>query len=359
MLSGPVLVTGGAGFIGSNFVRMLVGDGVPVINLDALTYAGNPANLEGLPEDLHTLVPGSINDGGLVRALLSRHRPAAIVNFAAESHVDRSIDAPSIFIETNINGTFEMLGAALDWWSALEGREKDQFRFLHVSTDEVYGSIGEGAFTEDSAYAPNSPYAASKASADHLVRAFNRTWGLPTLVTNCGNNYGPYQFPEKFVPLMIINGLEGRPLPVYGDGSNVRDWIHVEDHCRGLRRVLEAGAPGETYNLGGAEGERSNLDVVETLCGVLDEKGPGPDGKAHRDLLSFVKDRPGHDFRYAIDAGKARRELGWEAETGFQSGIRGTVDWYVENRAWWEAIRAGTYGGQRLGLDRPGAGSKE
>ena len=348
----PILVTGGAGFIGSNFVLGTVAAGRPVVTLDALTYAGNLANLAPVSDRPdHRFVHGAIEDGALLARLFTEHRPGAVINFAAESHVDRSIDDPGAFIRTNIDGTFVLLEAALTHWRSLADDEKHRFRLLHVSTDEVYGSIAEGAFVEDSPYAPNSPYAASKAAADHLVRAYNRTYGLPTLITNCGNNFGPRQFPEKLIPLMLLNAIEEKPLPIYGDGGNVRDWIHVEDHCRALSRVLAAGRPGETYNVGGGGG-RSNLEVVEALCAVLDAVHPRPGGGRHAALVTFVTDRPGHDRRYAIDSAKLERTLGWRPEIGFAEGLRQTVAWYLENRAWWEAIRSGAYRGARLGLDR-------
>ncbi len=352
----PFLVTGGAGFIGSNFVHLALARGLGVVNLDALTYAGNPANLDGaMDAEGHIFVHGSINDGGLLERLMAEHRPSAVLNFAAESHVDRSIDAPEDFLRTNVDGTFRLLEAARAHWRRLADDERRAFRFLHVSTDEVFGSIDEGRAAEDAAYAPNSPYAATKAAADHLVRAYNRTYGLPTLITNCGNNYGPRQFPEKLVPHLIVNALEGLALPVYGDGLQVRDWIHVEDHCRALLRVLEAGAPGETYNVGGDE-ERPNLEVVETLCRALDELRPRANGAAYSELISFVADRPGHDRRYALDARKIARDLDWRPQVAFEDGIRRTVGWYLDNRPWWEDIRSGVYRGDRLGLGR-GAGA--
>jgi len=347
-----ILVTGGAGFIGSNFVLRAIAGGRAVVTLDALTYAGNLRSLApAIDAPGHRFVHGSINDRALVAKLLAEHRPGAIVNFAAESHVDRSIDAPQDFIATNVNGTYELLEAALAYWQATDGAAREGFRFLHVSTDEVYGSIAKGRANEDSAYAPNSPYAASKAAADHLVRAFNRTYGLPTLVTNCGNNYGPRQFPEKLIPLVLLNALEEKKLPVYGDGQNVRDWLYVEDHCRALLRVLEAGRPGETYNVGG-DGERSNISVVESLCAILDGLRPRPGGAPYAELIEFVDDRPGHDRRYAIDARKIRRRLGWRPEVPFEDGLRRTAAWYLDNRVWWEAIRSGAYRGDRLGLGR-------
>ncbi len=344
MMPGTILVTGGAGFIGSNFVLDWLGNaGEPVVNLDLLTYAGNPANLRALDGDgRHRLVPGDIGDGELVAALLREHRPRAIVHFAAESHVDRSIVDPGAFLRTNIDGTYRLLEAASAYWSALEGEARAGFRFLHVSTDEVYGSLGpaDPAFTEQTPYAPNSPYAASKASSDHLVRAYHHTYGLPTLTTNCSNNYGPFQFPEKLIPLMVLNALEAKPLPVYGDGQNVRDWLFVGDHCRAIRAVLERGRPGEVYNIGGAS-ERTNMQVVHAICDTLDELAPGP--APRRDLIRFVTDRPGHDRRYAIDARKIERELGWTPSVPFEQGIRATVEWYLANLAWVEDVRTGAY----------------
>ncbi len=339
-----ILVTGGAGFIGSNFVLDWLRDsGEPVLTLDLLTYAGNPANLRALDGNRrHRLVPGDIGDGELVTALLREHRPRAIVHFAAESHVDRSIVDPGAFLRTNIDGTYRLLEAARAYWAALDEEARAGFRFLHVSTDEVYGSLGpaDPAFTEQTPYAPNSPYAASKAASDHLVRAYHHTYGLPTLTTNCSNNYGPFQFPEKLIPLMILNALERKPLPVYGDGQNVRDWLFVGDHCRAIRAVLERGRPGEVYNVGGAS-ERTNMQVVHAICDTLDELAPGSSGR--RDLIRFVTDRPGHDRRYAIDARKIERELGWTPSVPFEQGIRATVEWYLANLAWVEDVRTGAY----------------
>jgi dTDP-glucose 4,6-dehydratase len=345
-----LLVTGGAGFIGANFVHQAVADGLRVVNLDKLTYAGNPetlGSLQGNPG--HVFVHGDIGDRDLVTRLLREHRPDAIVNFAAESHVDRSIDGPAAFVETNVVGTLAMLESARDYWRELEDEARTGFRFLHVSTDEVYGSLGEtGKFTEDTPYAPNSPYSASKASSDHLVRAFHHTYGLPVLTTNCSNNYGPYQFPEKLIPLVLHKALAGEPLPVYGDGRQVRDWLYVGDHCAAIRRVLEAGRVGETYNVGG-NAERENLTVVKTLCALLDERQPLPDGKAREELITFVADRPGHDRRYAIDASKLESELGWTPSESFDSGMRRTVDWYLEHASWVEHVLDGSYRLQRLG----------
>ncbi len=339
-----ILVTGGAGFIGSNFVLGWVREvGTPVVNLDLLTYAGNPANLQALDGDArHRLVQGDIGDASLVRALLRDHRPRAILHFAAESHVDRSILDPEAFLRTNVEGTHRLLAGALDYWRELDGDNRARFRFLHVSTDEVYGSLGahEPAFTEETRYAPNSPYAASKAASDHLVRAYHHTYGLPVLTTNCSNNYGPFQFPEKLVPLMILNALEHKPLPVYGDGQNVRDWLFVEDHCRAIRTVLARGQLGEVYNIGGAS-ERTNLQVVGEICDVLDAWKPGP--RPRRELIDFVTDRPGHDRRYAIDAQKIERELNWAPSVPFERGIRETIAWYLQNLPWVHDVRTGAY----------------
>jgi dTDP-glucose 4,6-dehydratase len=352
-----IFVTGGAGFIGSNFVHRAAAEGRATIVLDALTYAGNRANLDGMPAAAkHVFVHGSINDRALVARLLNEHRPAALVNFAAESHVDRSIEDPGAFVRTNIDGAYELLEAAHAYWRTLDKTAAASFRFLHVSTDEVYGSIADGRFTEDSRYAPNSPYAASKASADHLVRAYHRTYGLPALITNCGNNYGPRQFPEKLIPHMIARALEGGALPVYGDGQHMRDWLYVEDHCRALLRTLERGRPGETYNIGGAP-DRTNLTVVETLCAALDRQQPRADNKPYKAQIAFVADRPGHDRRYAIDGGKIARELDWTAEIEFERGLDQTVAWYLANRAWLTAISAAGYKGERIGLARSAAGA--
>ncbi|SMF94640.1 dTDP-glucose 4,6-dehydratase [Methylomagnum ishizawai] len=349
-----ILVTGGAGFIGGNFVlRQIARGGIHVVNLDALTYAGNLDTLESVKDDpRHTFALGSIGDRNLVDYLLDRHQPAAIVNFAAESHVDRSIDSPEAFVQTNLLGTFQLLEAARKYWRRLSGEAHDNFRFLHVSTDEVYGTLGEtGFFTEDSPYQPNSPYSASKAGSDHLVRAYFHTYGMPVLTTNCSNNYGPYQFPEKLIPLVTQNAMHGKPLPVYGTGSNIRDWLYVEDHCRAIERVLEAGIPGEVYNVGG-NNEKTNLDVVHTICDLLDEMLPDSPHRPHRQLITFVADRPGHDQRYAIDAGKMRRELGWEPLETFETGLRKTVRWYLDNQTWCGRVMDGSYRGERLGLER-------
>lgn len=341
-----ILVTGGAGFIGSNFVLSWIGNiGSPILNLDLLTYAGNPANLESLGVDRrHSLVQGDIADAALVASLLQERRPRAIVHFAAESHVDRSIVAPDAFIRTNVQGTFTLLEQAKAYWSGLDETDKKRFRFLHVSTDEVYGTLAadDPAFSETTAYSPNSPYAASKAASDHLVRAYHHTYGLPTLTTNCSNNYGPFQFPEKLIPLMILNALEGKPLPVYGDGANVRDWLFVEDHCSAIRTVLERGRVGETYNIGG-NSERKNIDVVNTICDLVDEMQPDPALGPRRKLITFVKDRPGHDRRYAINAVKIASELGWEPAERFESGLRRTVRWYLDHMEWVENVRSGNY----------------
>ncbi len=339
-----ILVTGGAGFIGANFVLdWIVQEGTPVVTLDKLTYAGNIANLASLKNDArHVFAKGDINDRALVAGLLKTHQPQAIVHFAAESHVDRSIHGPGEFVQTNIVGTFSLLEEARAYWNSLEGTAKERFRFLHVSTDEVYGSLGDSdpAFSETTPYAPNSPYAASKAGSDHLVRAFHHTYGLPVITTNCSNNYGPLQFPEKLIPLMILNALAGKPLPVYGNGKNVRDWLYVGDHCAGIRAALARGKPGETYNIGG-NSEKTNLEVVHALCAILDEMRPA--GAPHARQITFVEDRAGHDWRYAIDAGKIRRELGWEPQERFDSGLRKTVKWYLENNEWVQSVTSGDY----------------
>jgi dTDP-glucose 4,6-dehydratase len=326
-----LLVTGGAGFIGSNFVlSSLAAGGEPIVNLDKLTYAGSLENLASLAGDArHVFVQGDICDRPLLRQLFTRHRPRAVVHFAAESHVDRSIEGPAEFIQTNLVGTFSLLEEARGWWASLGAADRQGFRFLHVSTDEVYGSLEAGApaFTEAHPHQPNSPYAASKAGADHLVRAYHHTYGLPVLTTNCSNNYGPRQFPEKLIPLMIAQALAGQPLPVYGDGLNVRDWLYVDDHCEAIRLVLEKGRPGETYNIGGAS-EKSNLEVVQALCALLDEARPRASGR-YAELIAMVRDRPGHDRRYAIDASRMQRELGWRPRESFDSGLRKTVGWYL------------------------------
>ena len=344
------LVTGGAGFIGGNFVLRAVAQGVKVINLDALTYAGNLdtlASLQGNP--LHVFTQGDIGDRDLVAQLLAAHQPDAVVNFAAESHVDRSIDGPGAFIQTNVVGTLGLLESARDYWKALAGERRERFRLLHVSTDEVYGSLGDtGKFTEATPYAPNSPYSASKAASDHLVRAFHHTYGLPVLTTNCSNNYGPYHFPEKLIPLIIARALAGEPLPVYGDGRNVRDWLFVGDHCSAIRTVLEKGRVGETYNVGG-NAEKQNIEVVHTVCALLDARAPREDGQPRSSQITFVADRPGHDRRYAIDASKLRDELGWEPAYTFEQGIAETVDWYLSNQDWVERVLDGSYRLERIG----------
>jgi dTDP-glucose 4,6-dehydratase len=344
------LVTGGAGFIGSNFVLDAVASGVRVVNLDALTYAGNLDTLSPLAgDDNHVFVHGDIGDRELVAGLLTRYRPDAVLNFAAESHVDRSIDGPAAFVHTNVVGTLSLLEAVRDYWKTLEGRAGADFRFLHVSTDEVYGSLGDtGKFSEKTPYAPNSPYSASKAASDHLVRAFHHTYGLPVLTTNCSNNYGPYQFPEKLIPLVIAKAIAGEALPVYGDGTNVRDWLYVGDHCAAIRTVLERGRVGETYNVGG-DAERRNIDVVETICVLLDQRRPRADGQPRASQITFVKDRPGHDRRYAIDASKLKSELGWKPGHTFENGIAETVDWYLENQAWVGRVLDGSYRLERIG----------
>ncbi|HEY4560491.1 MAG TPA: dTDP-glucose 4,6-dehydratase [Lysobacter sp.] len=344
------LVTGGAGFIGGNFVLDAVRRGIRVINLDALTYAGNLDTLAGLDgHPGHVFVQGDIGDADLVARLLAEHRPDAVINFAAESHVDRSIDGPAAFVQTNVVGTLSLLERTRDYWRSLEGTARDAFRFLHVSTDEVYGTLGEtGKFTETTPYAPNSPYSASKAASDHLVRAFHHTYGLPVLTTNCSNNYGPYQFPEKLIPLIIARALAGEALPVYGDGRNVRDWLYVGDHCSAITRVLEAGRVGETYNVGG-DAERENIEVVRTICRLLDARRPLSDGRARESLITFVADRPGHDRRYAIDASKLKDELGWAPTVTFEQGIERTVDWYLDNQAWVNRVLDGSYRLERIG----------
>jgi dTDP-glucose 4,6-dehydratase len=342
----PILVTGGAGFIGSNFVLGWLADNLgPVVNLDLLTYAGNPGNLAAVQDDPnHIFVHGDICDAALIEQLLQKHRPRAILHFAAESHVDRSITGPEAFLKTNIEGTFTLLKAARTYYETLTGAERDAFRFLHVSTDEVYGTLtpDEPAFHEETPYAPNSPYAASKASSDHLVRAWVHTYGLPALITNCSNNYGQFQFPEKLIPLMILHALAGKPLPIYGDGQQIRDWLFVEDHCSALRAVLAQGRIGETYNVGGGN-QRSNLEVVKTLCTLLDELLPDSKFVPHSRLITYVQDRPGHDRRYAIDARKLESELDWHAQQSFESGIRRTVQWYLANSAWIENVTSGAY----------------
>ncbi len=341
-----LLVTGGAGFIGANFVLdWLAASDEPVINLDKLTYAGNPETLASLQGDArHQLVQGDIGDADLVSRLLAQHRPRAVVNFAAESHVDRSIHGPGEFIETNIVGTFRLLESVRGYWSGLAEDAKASFRFLHVSTDEVYGSLAkdEPAFAETHRYEPNSPYSASTAASDHLVRAWHHTYGLPVLTTNCSNNYGPYHFPEKLIPLMIVNALAGKPLPVYGDGMQIRDWLYVKDHCSAIRRVLDAGRMGETYNVGGWN-EKPNIEIVQTICQLLDEMRPKADGGSYASQITYVTDRPGHDRRYAIDARKLEAELGWKPAETFETGIRKTVEWYLTNTEWVAHVQSGAY----------------
>ena len=347
-----ILLTGGAGFIGSNLVRYLVREkGVTVINLDKLTYAGNMESLRDLEGDpRHIFIQGDICDREFIQNLLSRHRPSAVMHLAAESHVDRSIDGPGAFISTNINGTFALLEAVRAYWGGLERDAALAFRLLHVSTDEVYGSLGDkGFFTEKTPYAPNSPYSASKAASDHLVRAYHHTYGLPTLTTNCSNNYGPNQFPEKLIPLVILNALDGKDLPVYGTGKNVRDWLYVEDHCNALWTVLQSGRPGETYNIGG-NNERANIEVVHTVCDLLDRMYPRSNNASYKDLIRFVKDRPGHDLRYAIDATKMKRELNWSPQETFETGMEKTVRWYLDHLEWCRRVQDGTYQRERLGL---------
>lgn len=341
-----ILITGGAGFIGSNFVLdWLAQSDEVVVNLDALTYAGNMTNLTSLTGDArHMFVKGSIANSDLVARLLREHSPRAVINFAAESHVDRSIHGPEDFIQTNIVGTFRLLEAVRAYWHGLEATAKASFRFLHVSTDEVYGSLEKNApaFTEEHRYEPNSPYSASKAASDHLVRAYHHTYGLPVLTTNCSNNYGPYHFPEKLIPLMIVNALAGKPLPVYGDGQQIRDWLYVKDHCSAIRVVLSRGKPGEVYNIGGWN-EKPNIEIVQAICALLNELRPRADGKPYRELITYVADRPGHDRRYAIDASKLEHELGWRPDETFETGIRKTVQWYLDNADWVASVQSGQY----------------
>lgn len=347
-----VLVTGGAGFIGSAVVRLLVGKGYDVVNLDKLTYSGNLQSLrevEGASN--HHFVEADVCDQPRLKELFSAVEPDAVMHLAAESHVDRSIDGPGVFVETNVVGTYCLLNAALGYWRGLEPARRDSFRFHHISTDEVFGHLplDSGTFTEETPYAPSSPYSASKAAADHFVRAWHVTYGLPVVLSNCSNNYGPYHFPEKLIPLAILQALEGQRLPVYGKGENVRDWLHVEDHARALELIVTRGRVGESYNVGGRS-ERSNLDVVQTICGMLDQKRPLGGGRSYRDLIEFVPDRPGHDLRYAIDPSKIERELGWTALETFESGLAKTIDWYLDNDWWWRPIREGRYAGERLGV---------
>jgi len=344
------MVTGGAGFIGTSVVRHLLGEGAGVVNVDKLTYAGSNPPLGALAEGgRYALEVADIADPAALARIFAEHRPDAVMHLAAETHVDRSIDRADDFIHTNLVGTFTLLEAARRYWQGLDAEGKARFRFHHISTDEVFGSLGaEGRFSEETPYRPMNPYAASKAGADHLVRAWHNTYGLPMVLTNCSNNYGPWQFPEKLIPLAILNALEGKPLPVYGTGSNVRDWLYVGDHAAALRRVLSEGRLGESYNIGGGE-ERSNLELVRLLCAVLDEELPAAPWRPHARLIRFVEDRPGHDWRYAMDDGKLRRELGWRPSESLETGLRKTVRWYLENRTWWEPIRTGRYRGERLG----------
>ena len=345
-----IFVTGGAGFIGSAVVRQFIAEtDVHVVNIDKLTYAGNLATLAEAQDDpRHCFERVDICDAAAIAGLFDKYQPDAIMHLAAESHVDRSIDGPADFIQSNIVGTYTLLEAARAYWNGLAGAKREAFRFHHISTDEVFGSLGaEGFFREDSTYQPNSPYSASKASSDHLVRAWHHTYGLPTLMTNCSNNYGPYQFPEKLIPLIILNALDGKPLPIYGKGDNIRDWLFVEDHARALRLVLETGVVGETYNIGG-HNEKTNLEVVQTICATLDELRPA--AHPYADLITYVADRPGHDQRYAIDASKIERELGWKPQESFETGLRKTVEWYMEKADWWREVTAADYQGERLGL---------
>lgn len=355
-----ILVTGGAGFIGGCFVRTTIAQRkYRVINFDKLTYAGNLDSLQDVMDDPnHLFVQGDIQDGVLISQLLAEHEPVAIVNFAAESHVDRSIDGPRDFVMTNVVGTFELLSSAKAYWESLPSPAKENFRFLHVSTDEVYGSLGpEGKFTETTPYAPNSPYSASKAASDHFVRAFHHTYGMPVLTTNCSNNYGPYQFPEKLIPLMILNAAEGKPLPVYGDGLNVRDWLYVEDHCDAIATVLERGKPGEVYNIGG-DCECTNIEIVQRICAEVDRLRPDLPHSPCKGLIKYVKDRPGHDRRYAMDITKIGRELGWKPKVPFEEGIARTVAWYLENPEWVERVTSGKYRRERLGLGQPSVAAR-
>jgi dTDP-glucose 4,6-dehydratase len=351
-----IVITGGAGFIGSALVRHLIDHAdYEVLNLDKVTYAGNLQSLHAIDKSpRYRFVQADICDADAVKAVLDGFKPDVVTHLAAESHVDRSIDGPAAFIETNVTGTFNMLAQALSYWRGLKGAAQDSFRFHHISTDEVFGSLGaDGFFTETTPYDPRSPYSASKAASDHLVSAWGHTYGLPVLITNCSNNYGPYHFPEKLIPLMILNCLRGRPLPVYGDGGNVRDWLYVEDHVRALTRVFEAGKVGESYIIGG-HSERTNMQVVNTICDTLDQLRPAANGKSYRDLITFVADRPGHDARYAIDPTKINTDLGWRAEESFETGIRKTIQWYLDNAWWWQPILSGTYAGERLGLKAAG-----
>ena len=347
------LVTGGSGFIGSNFIRFLISksENNQVVNLDKLTYAGNPQNLLKFEhDDRYVFNQGDICDQEHVRELIQLHHPDIIVNFAAESHVDRSIDGPGEFIKTNISGTYTLLQESLRYYQSLENDKQKKFRFHHVSTDEVFGSLGEdGFFTEETPYDPSSPYSASKAASDHLVRAWERTYGLPIIISNCSNNYGPYQFPEKLIPLMILNCLAEESLPVYGTGENVRDWLYVDDHCEAIYTIIEKGKIGETYNVGG-NNEIQNIEIVNTICSILDEIKPSENGNSYTDLITYVKDRPGHDFRYAIDSSKLKNELNWSPNETFESGIKKTINWYLENQSWWQDIQNNTYQQERLGV---------
>ena len=349
-----LLITGGAGFIGSNLIHHIIdNENIRVVNFDKLTYAGNLESLKEISRgESYTFINGDICERKVVIDLLNNYKPCAVMHLAAESHVDRSIDGPGEFINTNVVGTFELLEAVRGYWSGLDDVERQGFRFVHVSTDEVYGSLGaEGYFSEETRYQPNSPYSASKAASDHLVRAYHHTYGLPTVTSNCSNNYGPRQFPEKLIPLMILNALEGKSLPVYGTGQNVRDWLYVDDHCRALMMILEKGRPGEVYNIGGNT-EKTNRQVVEAICTVLDEMKPKPDGRSYLEQIAFVEDRPGHDLRYAVDTGKIIRELGWKPQECFDSGLRKTVQWYLDNPEWCRNVQDGSYMRQRLGLSK-------
>ena len=347
------IVTGGSGFIGTNFIRFMLDNGFAerIINLDKLTYAGNPQNLLEYDNDKrYAFTQGDICDQEIVQELFILHKPDVVVNFAAESHVDRSIDGPSDFIRTNISGTYTLLQKSLRYYQSLTKEDQKSFRFHHVSTDEVFGSLNEDDFfTEETPYDPSSPYSASKAASDHLVRAWHRTFGLPVIISNCSNNYGPFQFPEKLIPLMILNCLEGKPLPVYGTGKNVRDWLFVKDHCAAIFTIIEKGKIGETYNVGG-NNEIKNIDIVKTICSILDEVQPAPNGNSYAELITFVRDRPGHDFRYAIDSSKLTTELNWSPSETFDSGIRKTIEWYLSNQGWWQNIQNSLYQQQRLGV---------
>jgi dTDP-glucose 4,6-dehydratase len=357
MQNNTLLITGGAGFIGSNFIHYLFNKSEfagRIINYDNLTYAGNEDNLKAIKEKWHGqryfFIKGDIGDRQLVKETFARFKPQAIVNFAAETHVDRSIDSPMVFIDTNIKGTASLLEEALGYWKTLKDNEKGQFRFLHISTDEVFGALAEtGLFTETTPYHPNSPYAASKAASDHLLNAWHKTFNLPVLLTNCSNNYGPYQFPEKLIPLMIINCLHEKPLPIYGKGANIRDWLYVDDHCSALWQVLHNGKIGESYNIGGGN-ELKNIDVVNNICAIMDEIRPRANGKSYRDLITFVSDRPGHDYRYAIDFSKIKNELGWKPSHCYHSGLGKTVKWYIDHTTWWQAIQEKKYNLERLGV---------